>query len=172
MSLVPYIIVFAILYIVFLVVVTWALRIYSEAYQCSANLNIWCYDDWRCTNQCPDTRLDVNPCFRDPRATGPTGLASCIWGPNNPRAQACQPPEDAPPDPNLLACDCPADLNAVDSCLRGCPSKIENIAEGPQGICCCKDITNPACAVAIGPDGKLIGTGPCAPPSGTDPITS
>lgn len=116
---IPYFIVFAILYLVSLVVLTLVLYVSVKSYSCGINKTYtWCADNWYCINVC-DPNTQINSGFTDPTntgqtaatvnintypgtfancyadssymGTGATGLASCLFGVNSPIATACQP---------------------------------------------------------------------------------
>lgn len=157
----PYIIVFAILFIIALGVFTWFLGIFYKDHACTLYPNIWCSDNWTCTTSCTGS---VNPqgkpvsvCFA---SIGSTGLASCLYGPNAPGATVCltAPPLGPPTGGTGLACSCPTGMSnsSVLNCFNGCAINLASV--GQTGACCCSDPSNPKCAV--GPDGK--GTGICS----------
>lgn len=159
-NIVPYIISFAILFLISLLVLTWVLDVFNKSYGCTYQPNIWCSDSWRCQNLCTTTSngKPVNSCFNQTFATGPTGLASCLFGPNSPGATACFfPPEGD--DPTAVACDCPSTLKGtnVQNCFNNCARDTSSV--GGTATCCCNDINNLACAV----NASGIGTGICAP---------
>jgi len=162
----PYILLFAILFLVALGVLTWVLDVYNKAHQCSQYPNIWCSDNWTCNNSCGGGitgGYTVNSCFE---SVQPTGLASCLYGPNSPTATIClNVPTTGPTVGGTgLACDCPTGMTdpSVMNCFNGCAFDLNSVGQ-PQ-VCCCTDINNPSCAVAPNPNGSgVIGIGICAP---------
>ena len=123
----PYVIIFAILFIIALGVLGWVLDVWYKANQCFLYPNIWCSDNWTCNNSCPTGF--ANSCFDN---VGPTGLASCLFGPNAPGAKTCL---SAPT--GGLACECPSTVdNTVRNCFSMCASDLGSV--NPQTTCCCK----------------------------------
>lgn len=114
----PYIISFAILFLIAIASVTWVLGVYYKANQCVLNPNIWCADDWRC-NKAPcftgPSGAAVSHCFGD--VTGPTGLASCLYGPKASGAQLCVTP---PENTGGVACNCVPTMETAANCFMGC----------------------------------------------------
>jgi hypothetical protein len=128
----PYIIVFAILFLVALGVLTWTLGIWYKAQQCVLNPNIWCSDNWTCNTNCP-TGYTGNACFLN-AATGSTGLASCLFGPNAPGATVCL---NTPSGTGGLSCDCPTGMaSQTNNCFAGCSQNLGSVAS--ESTCCCK----------------------------------
>lgn len=171
----PYIISFAILFLIALGVLTWVLSVFYKSYGCSYYPNIWCSDTWTCQSTCssgfiPGTRIVPNPCFGSPGSSGsigPTGLASCLFGPDSNTATVCFfAPTGGPPEGGTgLSCACPAAMQGpnVLNCFNGCGLGLESVQQPTSGqnskFCCCNDPSIPACAIT--PDGKTA-TGPCA----------
>ena len=108
----PYVITFAVLFLISLGVLTWALDLYNKSQQCAANPNIWCWDDWKCNNNCTvangfqnpnnspiganapyttstevQTTAAVSGCYIN--AANNTGLSSCLFGSDNYYADLC-----------------------------------------------------------------------------------
>ena len=131
----PYIIVFAILYFISLGVLTWVLFEFNKSWQCPLNPNIWCADDFTCTNSCSVTPAGqpVNSCFED---VGTSGLASCLFGPTAPGATVCltySDPDNPAGDP---ACPCPQLMmsSTTQNCFNGCSLYLEDV---PAEVACC-----------------------------------
>lgn len=126
----PYYITFAVLFIIALAVLTWALGVWYKSNQCAAEPNIWCSDNWTCTQNCPPS-LDYNVCFST--GTGVTGLASCLYGPKSPQATVCLTPTGPT---GSVACNCPTQTaESLSNCLSNCPAINGNI--NPSTVCCC-----------------------------------
>lgn len=132
----PYIIIFAILFIIALIALTWALSVYNKVQGCYTNPNIWCNDNWQCTTPC--TKEGVSACFNNVTTEG---LASCLYGPKAEGPTICL---NTPPgsDPTATSCTCPTELMAgVPNCFAGCtaPSNgvIGNLPPGSTQCCCC-----------------------------------
>jgi len=157
----PYIIVFAILFLIALGILTWVLDVLYKSYGCNFYPNIWCSDDWTCQTSCTGgvnpQGLPVNSCFS---SIGTTGLASCLFGPKAPGGSVCvNTPTGGPPTGGTAtSCDCPTGMqgNNVKNCFNGCGININGI--GKQQVCCCNEIGNPNCAV----DSQGNGIGVCA----------
>lgn len=123
----PYIITFGILVIIALAALTWMLSQWYRETQCVLDPNIWCSDQWTCNRSCP-TGYPGNQCFVN---LGPTGLASCIFGPDAPGATVCLTP---PTQGTGTACNCPASLTGIqNNCLSGCPLNLGDVNQ--QTIC-------------------------------------
>lgn len=140
----PYIIAFAILFLILLAVLTWTIDLYNKAHKCELEPNIWCFDTWQCNNNCAgSTNNDgqpVNACFDN--ATGPTGLASCLFGPDSTQASLCFTPPNT--GTNELACACTEELtNTRSSCLANCPQSLGDVPA--DAVCCTTGSTDPAC---------------------------
>jgi hypothetical protein len=127
----PYIIFFSILFFVALGVLTWTLSTWYKEHQCVLYPNIWCSDNWTCNNPCP-TGHTGNQCFVN---LGPTGLASCIFGPNAPGSRDCL---ATPPGTGGLACDCPTGMQSIPNCFAGCADSFNDLTTNSQ-CCCCPD---------------------------------
>ena len=175
----PYIIVFAILFLIILGLLTWVLDIFYKNHQCTLYPNIWCSDNWSCNNVCPGgtspvaNGLPVNPCFGNTAYVGPTGeggtgLASCIFGPTAMGATACfVTPSGGPPTGGTgLSCDCIPEMSFTQNCFSGCAINLTSVTGTTGGsgspVCCCNDLNNPVCAVEL-VNGVPTGTGLCAP---------
>jgi len=169
----PYIISFAILFLIALGVLTWVLSVFYKSYGCSYYPNIWCSDTWTCQSTCssgfiPGTSIVPNPCFGTPGSSepiGPTGLASCLFGPGATGARVCffAPTGGPPTGGTELSCDCPAGMSGsnVLNCFNGCGLDIDNVRvpDGGSPVCCCNDQSNPSCAMINGkPSGACVGT--------------
>ena len=126
----PYIIIFAILFFVALGVLTWTLDMLYKQHQCAIYPNIWCSDNWTCATGCP-SGYTGNKCFID---VGPTGLASCIFGPDAPGATACFFP---PSETGGTACNCPASIQQTQNCFNSCASNFTEIDINTSTCCCC-----------------------------------
>jgi hypothetical protein len=135
---IPYLITFAILFLILLGVFTWALSIWYKEFQCGSNPNIWCNDDWTCARTC--TSEPVNDCFKN---NNQPGLASCLYGPNSAAATACYTVPDSN-DPNIPACTCPTTMENTSNCFSGCPSGLGSV-NAPGGAVCCCTTTDPWC---------------------------
>lgn len=130
----PYIIIFALLFLVALGVLSWALSVFYKASQCNLDPTIWCSDNWTCQNACTLSNPDdsntcqtsggqpVDPCFckNINSSGGITGMASCITTAINSYCAAS-------PDPTTGDCACPAPINAASNCLKGCPNQLSQV---------------------------------------------
>jgi len=127
----PYIIAFAILFLISLGLLTWVLDVWNKANECAVFPNIWCSDNWTCNNSCP-TGLGFNECFNN---VGSTGLASCIYGPNSAIATTCFTwPTGG--DTGAVACDCTQPMQQqTNNCFSGCPNSLD--AVNPETVCGC-----------------------------------
>ena len=126
----PYIIVFAILFLVMLGVLTWALGVWYKESQCVLDPNIWCSDNWTCNTSC-GTGYSGNACFVN---VGSTGLASCIFGPGATGATVCL---TTPSGTGGVACDCPDPMEAqTNNCFSGCGINFSDM--NPNTRCCCQ----------------------------------
>jgi len=134
----PYIIVFAILFLIGLGVLTWTLGVWYKSQQCAIYPNIWCSDNWTCNNNCP-TGYTGNSCFLN--ATAPTGLASCIYGPDAPGAKVCL-TTPAGTSATATSCDCPTGMQQTANCFSGCSQNFSSINFGAGNSCCCKPGTS------------------------------
>lgn len=127
----PYIAVFAVLFLIALAVLTWTLDVWFKAQACGLDPNIWCSDNWRCNSDCSPSD-NYNACFL--HGTNPTGLASCLYGPNAPGATACfVPPTEGTTG---LSCDCPDSMVNAPSCFSNCARTLGDMAP-TTGCCCC-----------------------------------
>lgn len=131
----PYFITFAVLFIIFLALFTWVLGVWYKSNQCSIQPNIWCSDNWSCNQN----SSDGSPCFLT--ATGATGLASCLFGPESAIALVCF---NAPTGgTGGLACNCPTGMAVqTNNCLSNCPGTTAHINSNTE--CCCTPGT-PGC---------------------------
>jgi hypothetical protein len=130
----PYISCLAILFLIFLGLLTWSLGLNYKATQCVGNPNIWCSDNWVCNvNTCGKG----NVCFSN---VGLTGLASCIFGPEATGATACM----GPGPTGGVACDCPQPLHNTQNCFSGCGLNLSGITGmvGGTGCCGCYDCSS------------------------------
>lgn len=94
---------------------------YYQTVQCQADSTAWCWADWVCQNDCPDS---TSPCFAT--ATQP-GLAACLYGPTAFSTADC------------LAgggvCGCPTTAaGGGPNCLVGCPLSLKDV---PSPVTCC-----------------------------------
>lgn len=140
----PFAIAFLILFLILLVVTTWALDCWNKSQQCTTNPNIWCSDTWTCNNSDPSP--NVNACFHD---VGPTGLASCLFGPTAAGATAClfAPTGGTAGGGTGLSCECTAEMTGANNCFSGCAFDIGSVPTGT--ICCCQPGT-PGCQYSQG----------------------
>ena len=127
----PYIVVFAILFYISLGLLTWVLYEFNKAWQCPLNPNIWCADDFTCTNSCSEGNSNgqpVNSCFISVRDSG---LASCLFGPMTSGATACFAYEST-----ASSCICSNIMTSptTNSCFNSCPL---HLADVPDSISCC-----------------------------------
>lgn len=127
----PYIIVFAILFLIALGVLTWVLDVWNKQHQCAINPNIWCSDNWTCNTSCP-TGSPYNACFVN---VGPTGLASCLYGPNSEIATTCLNPPTGTGGTTATACSCVTSMQQTNNCFSGCASNLGSVTGG--ATCCC-----------------------------------
>lgn len=139
----PYVIGWAILFLVFLSLLTWSIGLNYKATQCIGNPMIWCSDNWVCNNKTCSKGNTVSPCFSQ---IGETGLASCLYGPSAAGATACYaPPANTTDDTSALACNCPHPLTSTLNCFSGCGSNIYNISDiqkSDGGCCGCHDCSS------------------------------
>lgn len=131
----PYVIIFAILFLVMLGVLTWTLGIWYKANQCAINPNIWCSDSWTCNNSCP-SGIAASPCFNQ---VEPTGLASCLFGPNALGAKTCLNVTEE----GGTSCACPTGIATARNCFSGCAQSLSDLSTS-NTECCCK-IGAPGC---------------------------
>lgn len=124
----PYIITFAILFVITMAVLTWALYEWYQSQQCGLEPNFWCSDDWVCGTGCTAGATgdapDTSACFYSLQigSTGYQGIGSCLYGPESSIALSCgnhgQPAGSGVP---LCACVIQAGAN---NCLSGCPTSL------------------------------------------------
>jgi hypothetical protein len=122
---IPYIAVFLVLTIIFLISFTWVASVYTKFLYCQTNPKIYCRDDWKCTGTCGPDTLPIPPemaeCYL-PSAN----LTKCTydkiigWAKCNKEASAN----------NICACL----LKDADNCLKGCPL---NLDDAHRNLCCC-----------------------------------
>ena len=154
----PYISCLAILFLVFLGLLTWCLGLNYKATQCIGNPNIWCSDNWVCgISNCGEG----SACFSQ---VGSTGLSSCIFGPNASGATACM---GVPSTTGGVSCECPNPLNMTKNCFSGCGINLSGITgmTGATACCGCYDCSSGKC-----PEGTFPcppGVVPCPPPPTT-----
>lgn len=130
----PYLVVFVILVIILIIVITVALHFWSKSHLCGTQAHIWCADTYTCNTACPAGSTGHKDCFND-GILGPTGLASCLYGPAAAGAQLCYTPPST--GTNDLACDCtPAMQGQTSNCLSGCARNLT--AVNTSTVCCCK----------------------------------
>lgn len=139
----PYIIIFAVLFLITMAVATWTLDLWYKANQCAIYPNIWCSNNWTCNNSCTGGQTgQYNSCFYD-YGTGTTGLALCLMGPNSVQGQLCFNPTGPT---GSTSCDCVAPMQSANNCLAGCPQNLNAITGNPT--CCCNDPNNPNCTIS------------------------
>lgn len=130
----PYIIAFSILIIILMIVITMAIHFWSKAHLCGTQAHIWCSDNYTCNTPCEAGSTGHSPCFNSGHL-GPTGLASCLYGPDASKAKLCYTPPST--GTNDLACECtPGMTDQTNNCFSGCPSKLGDI--NTNTTCCCK----------------------------------
>jgi len=128
----PYIIVFAILFLCSLITLTWVLDVWYKQNQCGLYPNIWCSDAWTCNNTCETGTSGINTCF-----TQATGLASCLFGPNSAIANTCfYPPTESTGGTGLL-CECTPDMQGAPNCFRNCATNFSTTNANGDAPCCC-----------------------------------
>jgi hypothetical protein len=148
----PYVICFAVLFIISLGLLSWSLGVYNKSVQCVFNPNLWCSDNWQCEVQCSCANatgstgstpqcLTVNQCFNGGYTA--TGLASCLFGPTAMGATTCLPPTGPTGDSSLLACPCIDPMTQTFNCFSGCPIGLTGITGLYAGGCC--NCTGPDC---------------------------
>jgi hypothetical protein len=138
-GIIPYIIVFAVLFIISLILLTWMLDVWYKSRTCQYNSEIWCSDNWICNNNaapngafstCPSTSGEndgtiniYSDCFT--KADKP-GLASCLFGLTSYKETVC----GATGSTDDQKCGCPPDvLYTNGNCLLGCNNN--------NPLCCC-----------------------------------
>lgn len=144
----PYVIVFAILVLIGLIILTWTLDVWFKANQCFNLPNIWCSDTWTCNNACP-ANYAGNSCFIT-TGTATVGLASCIYGPNTSTAKLCfAAPTGGTPGSSgadATSCACTPGMSSTNNCMSGCAPNLKSISSGgQQPTCCCTDTNNSNC---------------------------
>lgn len=126
-NLLPYIIIFAIIFFINLSLLTWVLSVWYKSHQCIVNPNIWCSDTWTCNNNC--TGSSYNECFNHGTSEG---LASCLFGPNAPGAQVCFKIQGTGP-----TCNCSQGMKEqTNNCFSGCPINLREVSKNTR--CCCQ----------------------------------
>ena len=169
----PYIIVFAILFIIACILLSWVLYNFNKESECGGNQKIWCTDNFGCTNACNGDENNctttgisaddgsgnsivtnkagtVNTCFCQNKSTttpgiGVTNISSCIFGdPTGSGAQYCNNP------PNSEAGSCQCSLDGAPNCFNGCATNAEKL---PTTNCCKQDAGVVACPLAPGNTG-------------------
>lgn len=137
----PYVIIFAILFIVALIVTTWVIGTWYQSYQCASDPNIWCSDTWVCNTPCPTGTSEISPCYSMNAATG---LASCLYGPNSMLATVCltTAPTGGTGTTGTHVCNCPSLTANAQNCLAGCALSLAAVPSGTN--CCFKN--SPNCA--------------------------
>lgn len=128
----PYIILFAILFLISLAVLTWTLDVWSKAHSCALYPNIWCSDNWSCATNC-SSGYSGNQCFVN--GMNSTGLSSCLFGPNAAGATACffTPTGGTA---GSLSCECTPAMTAAPNCFSQCAQSFGNIAQNIPCCCC------------------------------------
>lgn len=133
----PYVIIFGILIILWLIVLTWTLDVWYKVNQCAIHPNIWCSNNWRCNNSCNDP--NVNTCFAT-YGTGPTGLAACLIGPDSFAAKYCfvAPTGGASGTTaaDSVSCECTNGMQATNNCFSGCAANLSSLSSTSQCCCC------------------------------------
>lgn len=166
----PYIIVFAILFLVSLILITWVLDVGYKANSCGLDANIWCADDWTCNtptcDKAPVSNLPISPCFH---SVGLTGLASCLYGPDSLFAKDCKNCTTAGGcATGGVACHCPTgmaydpnnpedDVNTAMNCLNNCAINVKfptSITGARPRSCCCTTDSDFCASVPDGKGGK------------------
>ncbi len=146
-NIIPYIIVFAILFIIGLILLTWLLDRWYKAQSCTTNPYIWCSDNWVCENKTKedgtcsdDSSLKsgagyISECYKNSK-----GLASCLFGITSTVATICSGSSGGSEYQPGKKCPCPMD-DPVEgtNCLKGCPISGGGVAN-PQ-CCCCPGTT-------------------------------
>ena len=118
----PYVIAFAVLSIILMVVVSWFITLDYSLKQCILEPNFWCSNQWTCETKCPQGS-GKNACFTD----APSGLADCLFGPNSKVSNLCEWTENT----GSLLCDC--DVTNANNCFNNCP-----LAISQTSVCCCE----------------------------------
>lgn len=129
-NLIPYFIVFAILFIGALGALTWMFDMWFKENKCAIYPNIWCSDTWTCNKSC-GTETEFDKCYE---TVGPTGLASCIFGPKADGANTCK--ANATTGTGGVSCECDNSMaTQTSNCLAGCASDLGSVAK--DALCCC-----------------------------------
>lgn len=107
------------------------LYLYHQESGCVYHPDIRCDDNWTCNGSCPGPDAPTNSyskCFIN---LGPTGLASCLFGPHSTTATACYfPPSGTTKNP---ACECSAKMREEQiNCFSGCAS---TLGQAPDTCC-------------------------------------
>jgi len=148
-----FIIVFAILFVILLILTTYYLDLNNRLLGCQFKPNIWCFNDWTCPSQsggapacegkpvcpsdAPPTSNCVNVCYTNngtinSLGQSATGLLDCLVGPNSQAAKVCG---GVPANPNEPACGC--DIATTNSCFSNCPSGVKSDQGlNPDTVCC------------------------------------
>lgn len=118
-----------ILFVVALLVVTWATVYEVAEEQCFNNPAITCHNDWKCNTVCTDQ--DVHDCFKDTTYTTSNGLAECLLGVTSDKSivNACKTIAN-----NGGSCNCDVtgiSLSNDASCLNGCPLSLSSVQGCP-----------------------------------------
>ena len=140
-NILPYMIVFFILFIAFLIILSWTLSVYNKVRACQVDPNFWCDDSFTCLTPCTEQNTPpegVSDCFKNISREG--GLASCLFGPNQLGSTRCY----NPPANQGLACLCPVQMEGIQNCLSNCTQGLDG--DAPPASCCCTDSDNPRCA--------------------------
>lgn len=140
----PYVIVFAILFLGALATLTWALDVWYKANQCAVYPNFWCSDNWTCNNSCP-TGQNFNSCFNNIQGTG---LASCLFGPHSAIATTCFVAPTGTTGGTGLSCECTSGMQNAPNCFRNCATNFQTTNSNGDAICCC--VSGPGCPYGKG----------------------
>ncbi len=140
-SILPCVIVFAILTLACIGVLTWALDQWHMGHQCFIAPSFYCFNDWTCNVNCTtgtdgtDPYYDYDFCYAS--GTSP-GLPECIYGVNSWIANACAIGPSGPSgasgiDATACKCNIVTASGGGSSCFEGCPYGLS----GAAGSCCC-----------------------------------
>jgi len=145
-NIIPYIIAFAILFILALIVLTWMLDRWYKNRTCDNNPYIWCSDNWICETSadengtCGDNN-GLNGCYKDATTIG---LSSCLFGITSTSATICTTAGTSGTSGTTgITCPCAItkDNSTYDeNCLIGCPISGQSLTSNPQ-CCCCPGTT-------------------------------
>lgn len=125
----PYLLVFFMLELIFLVLLTYAIYVYFQLVGCNTYPNFICYDDWYCENPPTSPSSTINPCFVN-AGEGTTGMASCLYGVNSALATTCFGPELTQ---NNTFCNCPTEMqNQTNNCMSQCPNSTSSVNPNTQ----------------------------------------